>query len=388
MTRLGDDVIEAFQRAEVGLSLVPSARRRVGRVHGHARRGRATKWSACASGPGSRPMHVVAPQAEPDPDFPTVAFPNPEEPGALDLSLAEAAGVGADVLIANDPDADRLGAAIPDRRRRLARAARRRDRRAARRPRAAAHVGFRSPGRDDASCRRRCSSKMAAAAGVQYAETLTGFKWIVRAASDRPDSDSCSATRRRSATWSATSSRDKDGITAAMILAEVAALAKAEGVSLQDRLDALARAHGLHATDQSVGTARRRRRRGPDRVGDGCVAPRSPGRASRARGAAARGHRHAPHRRRPRRGAPERHRAQAQDLLRGRGPGGRDRSTTARGRARGRLATWSLAAAADLARRATACRREVSRGRRGGRRRRRGRGRCTRARSGGRRSPP
>ena len=67
--------------------------------------------------PGSRPPLEVREQVEPDPDFPTVAFPNPEEPGALDLALALARRSDADVVLANDPDADRLGVADPGRRR-------------------------------------------------------------------------------------------------------------------------------------------------------------------------------------------------------------------------------------------------------------------------------
>ncbi len=248
VTRLGEDVIDAFQRAEVGLSLVPSARDVsvvYTAMHGVGRDQVVGVWARA----GFPPMHVVAPQADPDPDFPTVAFPNPEEPGALDLSLAEAARVGPDVVIANDPDADRLGAAIPD---------------GAGGYRAlrgdeigvllADHVLQHTSGSDRLVATTVVSStmlsKMAAAAGVQYAETLTGFKWIARAALDRPGARFVFGYEEALGYLVGDVVRDKDGISAAMILGEVAALAKTEGVSLQDRLDALARAHGLHATDQ------------------------------------------------------------------------------------------------------------------------------------------
>jgi phosphomannomutase len=178
-----------------------------------------------------------------------VAFPNPEEPGALDLALAEAARARPDVLIANDPDADRLGAAIPDGA-------------GGYRPLRgdeigvllADHVLQHTTGGDRLVATTVVSStmlsKMAAAAGVQYAETLTGFKWIARAALDRPGTRFVFGYEEALGYLVGDVVRDKDGISAAMILAEVAALAKTEGVSLQARLDALAVAHGLHATDQ------------------------------------------------------------------------------------------------------------------------------------------
>ena len=248
VTHLGTEIVEAFQRAEVGLSLVPSARDVsvvYTAMHGVGCEQVEGVWAKA----GFPPLHVVAAQADPDPDFHTVTFPNPEEPGALDLALAEAARVQPDVVIANDPDADRLGAAIPD------------GGRGYRSLRGdeigmllADHVLRHTSGSDRLVATTVVSStmlsKMAAAAGVQYAETLTGFKWIARAALDRPGTRFVFGYEEALGYLVGDVVRDKDGVSAAMILAELAALAKAEGVSLQERLDTLARAHGLHATDQ------------------------------------------------------------------------------------------------------------------------------------------
>ncbi|SDT76420.1 phospho-sugar mutase [Actinoplanes derwentensis] len=185
---------------------------------------------------------VVAVQAEPDPEFPTVAFPNPEEPGAMDHLLALAGAEHADLAIANDPDADRCAVAIPG------------------------PDGWRPLRGDelgvllaDHLIRRGTPGlyattivsssllgRLCAARGVPYAETLTGFKWIVRAAEDlafgyEEALGYCVAPAMV---------RDKDGITAALTVAELAAGLKAEGKSLDGRLDELAAEFGLHATDQ------------------------------------------------------------------------------------------------------------------------------------------
>ncbi|GAA0738376.1 phospho-sugar mutase [Dactylosporangium roseum] len=185
---------------------------------------------------------VVPAQAEPDADFPTVAFPNPEEPGATDLLLALARESGADIAIANDPDADRCAVAVPDGG----------DWRLLRGDEVgvllADHLMRRGTQGRYATTIVSSSllSRMCAARGLPYGETLTGFKWIVRAGDDlvygyEEALGYCVAP---------SIVRDKDGITAALLVCELAAGLKAELKTLTDRLDELAERYGVHATDQ------------------------------------------------------------------------------------------------------------------------------------------
>jgi phosphomannomutase len=192
-------------------------------------------------------VHVVPEQADPDPTFPTVAFPNPEEPGALDLVLALAADERCDLVVANDPDADRCCVAVRD------------------------GEAFRVLSGDElgavlgeARCRATSGDdrlvatsivsssllgRIAASHGVAFAETLTGFKWLGRAAA---------GSRRRlvfayeEALGYAVSDAvaDKDGMSAALLACTLAARCRADGRSLLDELDGLAAVHGVHLTRQ------------------------------------------------------------------------------------------------------------------------------------------
>jgi len=190
---------------------------------------------------------VVAAQAAPDPDFPTVAFPNPEEPGAMDLAMALASETGADLVVANDPDADRCAAAVP-----LPKGSTTGGGwRMLRGDEVGAILGaaLLARGATGTYAASIVSStllgKLAAAAGQPYAETLTGFKWISRVPGlvfgYEEALGYCVDPGRV---------RDKDGISALLLLCEVAAGLKAEGRTLVDLLDEIALAHGLHATDQ------------------------------------------------------------------------------------------------------------------------------------------
>jgi phosphomannomutase len=240
-TVLDSDIVDRYVRRAAGTLADGPRALRVAYTPLHGVAGRVLTAAFEQAGfPGPA---VVAAQADPDPDFPTVSFPNPEEPGAMDRLLALAASIGADLALANDPDGDRCAIAVPgaDGRWRTLRG----DelgvllgdhliRRGVRGTYATTIVSSQLLG---ALCRAR---------GVPYAETLTGFKWIVRAAPDlafgyEEALGYCVAPDLV---------RDKDGITAALLVAEVAAGLKASGRTLADRLDELAVEFGVYATDQ------------------------------------------------------------------------------------------------------------------------------------------
>jgi len=198
----------------------------------------------------------VAEQVEPDPRFPTVAFPNPEEPGALDLARATAARAGAHILLAHDPDADRLAVVARD---------------AAGAYRAftgdqvgalVAHELFEVVGArpEDLVATSIVSSSlvpsMARARGCACAETLTGFKWIAHAALAHQARAGEAGGRflfgyEEAIGYSVGDLvRDKDGVSAALCVADMAARALAEGKTLWDRLDEVYARYGLYLSGQ------------------------------------------------------------------------------------------------------------------------------------------
>lgn len=240
---LGDQLREDYLAAICALP-DPERPRQVRIVH-TAMHGVGTETALAAlHRTGFAEVHPVAKQADPDPDFPTVAFPNPEEPGAIDLALELARTLEADVVIANDPDADRCAAAVLD-----------------------PHLGdWRMLTGDELGVllgdhlirRHGCAGtiansvvssrwlgRIAQAAGLEAATTLTGFKWIARAPGIVFGYEEAIGYCVLPEVV-----RDKDGLSAALMVAEMAALARAEGTTLVGRLDELAREHGLFATSQ------------------------------------------------------------------------------------------------------------------------------------------
>ena len=260
ITRHGDEIAEAYLAAIVAVA-GPSAGPPLSVVYTpmHGVAGplmlRALRLAGFAA------PHVVAAQAEPDPDFPTVAFPNPEEPGALDLALADARRLGADLVVASDPDGDRLAVAVPDRAGGAV-AGGGSGWRALTGDQVGALLGAslldRTAGQAAPQARLVASTvvsstllaKIAAAAGVRYAETLTGFKWIARAADNVPGARFVFGYEEALGYDVGDVVRDKDGFGAALAMLRLAEGAKSEGRSVLDVYDDLERAYGVHLTSQ------------------------------------------------------------------------------------------------------------------------------------------
>jgi phosphomannomutase len=200
---------------------------------------------------GFTDVRVVRAQATPDPDFPSVPFPNPEEPGATDQLLALAQESDVDLAIALDPDADRcaLGVRDADGWRML-----RGDETGALLGSYVLSTLDRAANPDPLVATTIVSSSLlgaiAEAAGVRYAETLTGFKWLVRAGDGRATGLVFAYEEALGLCVDPGSVRDKDGISAAVLAADLAASTKAAGGTLFDLLDQLAVNCGLRLTEQ------------------------------------------------------------------------------------------------------------------------------------------
>ena len=257
-TVLGEEVLEGYLAA-VGALADPTTPRdlRIVLTPLHGVGGHVAEL--VLHGAGFSDLHIVAEQALPDPTFPTVAFPNPEEPGAIDLALALAQEVDADLVLANDPDADRCAVAVRDPRLTA--------RGSASGPGAARDEGWRMLHGDEVGAllgedvaRRsegsggvlassivssRLLARIAADHGLEHRSTLTGFKWISRV-------DGLVFGYEEALGYCVDPGvvRDKDGLSAALLLAQLAARVHAEGRTLIDLLDDLAVRHGLHLTDQ------------------------------------------------------------------------------------------------------------------------------------------
>src|SRR5690606_20754974 len=241
---LGDDVVEAYlqQVAQVPRLSARTVRVAVSALHGV---GAATAAEAFRRA-GFTDVHFT--QDTPDPDFGGMAFPNPEEPGACDELLALAKRIDADIAIAFDPDADRCAVGVPD---------------------DSVEGGWRMLSGDEVGgllgehvlstepttdgvlvattiVSSSLLKSIAAAHGAKYTETLTGFKWLARAGENLV----FAYEEALGLCVDPASVRDKDGISAALMVAGLAAARKAENSTLLEGLDTLARRHGVHLTQQ------------------------------------------------------------------------------------------------------------------------------------------
>jgi len=266
INRIGDAVAQAYLDAVCAISPAPASAAEVRFVYTPLHGVAASLATRAFRQAGFPEPVMVAAQAEPDPGFPTVAFPNPEEPGALDLAIELGRHTAADLVIANDPDGDRLAVAVPagDARgtwRRLSG------------DQVGALLGAYLLGRAGRPGDRpgelvvstivsgTLLSRVAAAAGAQYAQTLTGFKWIMRASDSRPGLRFVFGYEEALGYAVTGVVRDKDGIGAALAILGLAAAARSAGLSLIDAYDKLEATYGVHATAQVTVTTTR-----PDEV--------------------------------------------------------------------------------------------------------------------------
>ena len=238
-TVLGEEIIEKYIARTAALATKPGSLRIVyTAMHGV---GTETLERVFQKAGFASPILVDA-QAAPDPDFPTVAFPNPEEPGAIDLALETARTFDADLVIANDPDADRCAAAVKD-----------------------PATGWRMLRGDELgailgeSIARKTNSgifansivsssilkKIAEHYNLEFKETLTGFKWLAKI-----KGLTFGYEEALGYAVDAKTVNDKDGISAAITLAQIATDLAADGKTLLDLLDEIWARHGFHATEQ------------------------------------------------------------------------------------------------------------------------------------------
>jgi phosphomannomutase len=264
ITRHGDDVMAAYLDAICAVSPAPKGaawlRFTYTPLHGVAGRLALRAFEQA----GFPAPDVVEAQFDPDPDFRTVRFPNPEEPGALDLALAQARRSGAELVIANDPDGDRLAVAVPDDEAPGGWRTLTGDQLGALLGACllgldAARSGGTGTGQSQTDDQPLVAStivsatmlsSIAAAAGAAYAETLTGFKWISRAADLRPGVRFLYGYEEALGYTVGRTVRDKDGIGAALAVLSLASRARSGGESLIEAYDALEVAHGVHLTSQ------------------------------------------------------------------------------------------------------------------------------------------
>ncbi|SDN42234.1 phospho-sugar mutase [Allokutzneria albata] len=249
-TTLGEDLVQSYVDRAASLPRSPERALRIAATTLHGV-GAATLREVLASA-GFTDVHLVAEQEQPDPDFPTVSFPNPEEPGAADLLLQLASTVDADVAVALDPDADRcaLGVRERDGSWRMLRG----DETGALLGERVLSTLDRSVHPDPLVAATIVSSELlrsvAAKHNARYDETLTGFKWLVRAGDGNGTGLVYAYEEAIGHCVDPDVVRDKDGISAAVLACDLAASLKVSGRSLLDALDDLAVAHGLHLTDQ------------------------------------------------------------------------------------------------------------------------------------------